>query len=80
MFSQEAYCLLGKANLVAEDECTGCMRDVNKVEFNRDFFVIEVSGQEHCENKVFVKARKRSLPFKLSQMERPYSFFNLGRM
>lgn len=27
-------------------------RDVNKSEFNRDFFVIEISGQGHCESKI----------------------------
>lgn len=46
-----------------------CERDTNKVELNRDFFVLEINRQGP-EYKVFVKARKRSLPFKLSQMER----------
>lgn len=29
-----------EGTLAAEDECPGCMRGVNKVEFNRDFFVL----------------------------------------
>lgn len=46
-------------------------RDINKIGFHRDFFMIESSGQG--QEYKSLRARKRSLPFKLSQMGRPVS-------